>query len=308
MSAGEKWLFVINPNAGRKRGVDLERLISEQADARLSHDIVVWEKADDFSPVTAAIESGKYSHVVAAGGDGTVNRVGSALSGKNLVLGILPAGSGNGLARTLGLHMDPGKALGELRQRNTAIIDAASINGHTFFCTAGVGFDAHIGALFAKSEKRGLRAYVQIVVRELLGYKAREYEVTVDGSSLIEPAFLITAANAGQYGNDFYIAPGASIQDGKLQLVILKPFSIASAPMLLFRILSRKTHLSRSVLTYAGSAMTIRRRDPGVVHFDGEPFYEGRIIEIRVIPSALTVLTGPRFKGQPAVSGSVQAP
>jgi diacylglycerol kinase (ATP) len=308
MSAAEKWLFVINPNAGRKRGIDIQKLISERVGAHLSYDIVVWEKAEDFGPVAAAIDTGSYSHIVAAGGDGTVNRVGTALRGRKLVLGILPLGSGNGLARTLGLSMNPAIALQELQEKNTATIDSASINGHPFFCTAGVGFDAHIGGLFAKSRSRGLRSYIQIVCRELLRYKAMEYTVTIDGRSFTCPAFLIAAANAGQYGNDFFIAPEANIQDGKLQLVILKPFSVLSTPLLLFRVLSRKIHLSRNVLTYVGSAIRIERKEPGVVHFDGEPMYEGTTIDIAVSPAALVVLTGPRFKARPAASGNVQAP
>src|SRR5690606_37071885 len=133
----------------------------------------------------------------------------------------------------------------------TAIIDGGTVNNRFFFCTSGIGFDAHIGKLFASSEKRGLQSYVKITMQELLRYRAKNYTLKFDDKTIQRKAFLITVANAGQYGNDFYIAPEADLQDGKFHIAILKPFNIINVFGILAKILRRKAHLSRNIETYS---------------------------------------------------------
>jgi diacylglycerol kinase (ATP) len=301
MNEQEKWLIVVNPKAGKKKNIDVPNLVGSHMKG-LPYEILEWTRENDFSAITRAIHSENFTYVVAAGGDGTVNRVGrellekkAGLGGRQAALGILPLGSGNGLARSLGINMEPAQALKQLLQKKISRIDAGNINGHAFFCTAGVGFDAHIGGLFASSETRGLRSYVQIVLRELVRYRAKQYTVEVDGKSKSLSAFLITLANAGQYGNDFYIAPQASLQDGILQVVILKPFNLLKAPGIVRRMLGRQAHLSPSIETLAGKNIVIERDSNDMIHFDGEPFMENKRLVISVHAGALKVLTGPGF-------------
>jgi diacylglycerol kinase (ATP) len=305
MSEEGKWLFVVNPKAGKKRGIDIPGLISLHFRG-VDHRVLEWTHADQFSSIASQIRSGEYSFVVACGGDGTVNRVGREMLGKDAALGILPLGSGNGLARTLGLSMETATAFKQMMEKNISLIDAGQINGHPFFCTAGVGFDAHIGGLFASSETRGLRSYIQIVLRELIKYRSKKYRIEINGKSVSLSAFLVTAANAGQYGNDFYIAPLASLQDGQLQLVILKPFNILRAPGILKKILGRKAHLSASIITHSGTDIIIERENDDMIHFDGEPLMENRRLVISVKPSALKVLTGRGFAGAQGTRETVQ--
>lgn len=207
------------------------------------------------------------------------------------VFGIIPRGSGNGLARTLGIPQETQKAIRRIEKGSVKQIDCGLINGKPFFCTSGIGFDAHIGKLFAQSKKRGLSSYFKITVKQLATYRAKTYEITSNGETFDTKAFLITFANAGQYGNDFYIAPEAKLDDGKLHVAIMKPFSPLSVFPLLIKILRRKAHTSRKIHTFISDHVEIRQRKPDAIHYDGEPDMSlGEKIEIKIRPASLRVV------------------
>lgn len=296
MSA-ENWLFVLNPRAGRRRKLDIAALLAELAPPNLAYSLKTWGDASSLNEIVSEMQSGRYTHIVAAGGDGTVNRVAQEALSLRATLGILPLGSGNGLARSLGISVDPRQAFRQLLERNVKVIDAGTVNDRLFLCTAGVGFDAHIGGLFAQTESRGLRRYIALVMRELMKYKAQKYDLSIDGIKQSSKAFLVTIANAGQYGNNFYIAPQATLTDGLLHAVVLRPFHAVQSPALLMKMLTRRAHLSQSISTFAAREVVITRDVPGVMHCDGEPFLEGRELVFRIRPAALRVLAGPVFKG-----------
>ena len=256
----------------------------------------MWKIKEDFTEISARIKSRAFSDVIAVGGDGTVNRVAQELVGTGISLGILPLGSGNGLARSLGLSMNINRCLQQIVKGQMAIIDSGTINGHPFFCTAGTGFDAHIGLLFASSLKRGLRSYVRIIARELLRYTARNYILHVNGTVLKRKAFLITVANVGQYGNDFYIAPQADPTDGKFHVVILHPFNVLKFTGLLSNIVRRKAYLSRSIETIVCDRIVIERETQDSIHFDGEPLLEDQQVTVELLPGSLKVIVGEEFK------------
>jgi diacylglycerol kinase family enzyme len=155
MSTNRKIAFVINPNAGVKKKIDIIQFIKANFDSSIQHDYIVWKNKDDFESVKLQILSGNYTCAVACGGDGTVNQVASCILDTNIALGILPLGSGNGLARTNGIKINLHKALKQIEQGKTKSIDAASINNIPYFCTAGIGFDALIANLFASNKTRG---------------------------------------------------------------------------------------------------------------------------------------------------------
>ncbi|MDX2173987.1 MAG: YegS/Rv2252/BmrU family lipid kinase [Bacteroidota bacterium] len=291
-----KLLFIVNPNAGKKISDYLIDTIRKEFPQNVYYQIVVWKDKNHFKEVLDILHSQDYTDVIAVGGDGTVNQVAKSVMGTNITLGIVPAGSGNGLARSLGLSMKVEEVIKQIYNGKTVSIDNGAVNGIPFFCTSGVGFDAHIGNLFATSTKRGLQSYIKITFRELFKYRAKNYTLKFNDQELKRKAFLITVANAGQYGNDFYIAPEANMQDGKFHIAILKPFKPLSVFGLLAKIMKNKANLSKHIETYTTSKITIIRDDKDTVHFDGEPAIENAEVTYECKPRTLKVIVGDSFK------------
>jgi len=291
-----KLLFIVNPNAGKKISERLIDTIRKEFPQNIYYQIVVWKDKDHFKEVLDILHSQDYTDAVAVGGDGTVNQVAKSLLGTNISLGIIPAGSGNGLARTLGISMEVEEAIKQIAKGNTVKIDHGTVNGIPFFCTSGIGFDAHIGNLFTKSVKRGLQSYIKITISELFRYRAKNYSLTFNGQTIERKAFLITVANAGQYGNDFYIAPEAKINDGLFHVVILKPFNVFHLPGLMIKILGKKAHLSGRIETYVTNNISIKRETKDTIHFDGEPTIEDAEVIYMNNTLSLTAIKGDNFK------------
>jgi YegS/Rv2252/BmrU family lipid kinase len=229
--------------------------------------------------------------VCAWGGDGTVNEVTRALAGTGTALGVVPAGSGNGLARELGLPRDPAAALGIGLGRRERVIDVGDIDGHVFVNLAGIGLDAQVAACFnaRHSARRGLWPYVTICTREILRYRAREYRIQVGGETWQERALVVVCANARQYGGGAVVAPTARPDDGQLELVVVG----ARPPLVALR---DALHLFRGTLdrapgvrTVRTPAVEIRAPEPILFHVDGEAVEGGPVVTVRVRPAALRV-------------------
>lgn len=287
-----KILFIVNPNAGKKISDAVIRIIRKEFPENIYYQIAVWKSKAHFDEIASLLKSEGYTDAVAVGGDGTVNRVAAELIGSQIRLGILPVGSGNGLARSLGISMDLEDCIRQIVAGREATIDCGVVNGQAFFCTSGVGFDAHIAWLFAQSHSRGLSTYIRMTVTQLLRYRPQEYLLKLDGQDLRKKAFLITVANAGQYGNDFYIAPQARLNDGLFHVALLKPFSIFQLPLIFLRILFKAAHTSSFIETYTASSIDILRNAEGSVHFDGEPITLGASLHYNLKPGALRVIIG----------------
>lgn len=286
----KKFIFIINPKAGVKKKMDIPAFIKSNIPAQVSYDIVLWKNKDDFESIQQQILTGGYTVAVAVGGDGTVNQIAKTINNTSIALGILPFGSGNGLARSLGVPMNTREALLFVVNNEIKTVDSGIINNIPFFCTSGVGFDAKIGALFASSTKRGFSSYVKIVLKEFISYKPQNYSITIDGKTQEVNAFLIAFANAGQYGNDFYIAPEASMNDGILHITVLKPFRFFSVLGLVIKIFNRKAHLSKHIESYNGKEIIVHREEEGPFHFDGEPGITGKEVKVKIIPNSLRVV------------------
>ena len=282
--------FVFNPKAGKKKNFELNLWLEKIIPKTISYNILEWKSPDDFNEIENQLQENNYDVVVACGGDGTVNRVAKTILNTERSLGIIPLGSGNGLARSLNIPILPEKAIEILLSGKQKRIDTASINGHSFFCTAGVGFDAHVGELFASSTTRGFWSYARISASELLRYSPLQYIIDVDGKTMETEAFLITACNAGQWGNNIYISPEAKMNDGLLHLSVVKPFPILSVAALGLRLLQKKIHQSNYVETLTGKKIVITRSTSGPIHFDGEPRRANHKIEIEIIPDSLTII------------------
>jgi YegS/Rv2252/BmrU family lipid kinase len=290
MATERKIAFIINPNAGVKKKINIQLFIETHFNKSIPYDIIVWENKNDFESIKKQIQSGNYTCAVACGGDGTVNKVASSILNTSVSLGILPLGSGNGLARTVGVSMDLNEALKQIEKGNTITIDSATINDIPYFCTAGIGFDALIANLFAKNSTRGFISYVTTSIKAYFGYQANEYSVSINNQIFKEKAFLITIANAGQWGNDVYIAPEASIHDGYLNTTILKPFKLYHFPFLATKLFGKKIHTSNFVKTVKGKEIKISFEGSLPIHFDGEPTIAEKDIILKLKPASINIV------------------
>jgi YegS/Rv2252/BmrU family lipid kinase len=285
-----KIAFIINPKAGVKKKIDLEYFISNNFPKHIPFDLIIWKNKDDFESIKQTILNGAYTIVVACGGDGTVNQVASVVVNTKMALGVLPLGSGNGLARSNAIPMNLLKALKIIAAGQTKKMDAGTINHIPFFCTAGIGFDALIANEFATSTKRGFATYLKTTVKEYFGYNPHKYTITVDGKMVKITAFLITVANAGQWGNNIFIAPHAKLDDGIFHISVLRPFSRFAIPLIAARLLSKKIHTSSKFESFDGKDIEISFNGKLPAHFDGEPLLAEDKISIKMNPLSLNIV------------------
>jgi len=243
----------------------------------------------------AAVEEG-CELVVAIGGDGTMNEVAAALVGTPAALGLIPCGSGNGLGRHLGIP-GPGKgAFRNLLEGETRTIDTGLVNGIPFFNAMGMGFDAEMSDRFNRLQRRGLGAYFRTTFQALFTFRSEAYVIRNGHGSVVTRAFIVSIANSDQYGNDCYIAPGASVDDGNLDVTVVKTVDVFNAVPLAVRLFTKSIDGSPSVARLRGNHFTIERTAPGLLHTDGETHEQGRMVEISVRPRSLRVRvpTSPR--------------
>lgn len=286
-----KALFLVNARSGVRRKYDIRDLIREScAGWKTGFEIAATERKEDLDRVIDDAERDGFELVYAVGGDGTVHEIAKRLAHRNLTLGILPTGSGNGFARHFGLPVEPRASLAACNGRRVVTIDTASVNGITFLGVMGAGFDAFIADRFASSHVRGMATYVQIGVRGFFGYEPEEYELTIDGRTMRERAFVITVANASQYGNGATIAPHASTTDGLLDVVLVRDASLLGAIPLVARLFLGTIDRSSRVQTMRGQHIVIRRVAAAPAHLDGEPFSLDATLDVRVQPQSLRVL------------------
>ncbi len=295
MTSKKRIALIVNPVSGTCNKDVIPALIDKHIDAAVyDTNLMFTEYAGHAVEIAARCAADNYDMVVAVGGDGTVNEVARSLAETSTALGIVPCGSGNGLARHLMLPMNMGGALDIINMGQIHALDYGIINGHPFFCTCGVGFDAFISKKFAEAGKRGPLTYIENVLKEGLGYKPETYELTLDGNEA-EPhkAFLISVANASQYGNDAYIAPQASMSDGLLDVVIIQPFDILEAPQVGIDLLNKTLNKSSKIKCYKAKDIIIRRKDKGVIHYDGDPIEESEELHISMRDKGIRMVVNP---------------
>lgn len=281
--------FVINPNSGLGTGKDVEQIITWLIPESVKYQFKNTSHPNHATELTKeAIEAGADT-VVAVGGDGTVNEVACGLINTNIALGVIPCGSGNGFARHLKIPMGTKAALKRILENKCRTIDSAEINGTPYFATAGLGFDAEVGWQFADFGKRGFISYMQVTTQTFFKFKPKKYHLIIDGKKVETTAFLINFANAGQYGNNAWIAPSASLSDGLIDVCILKSFPIGHVPGILFRLFNKT--LEQSKFYEVIRAKEIEVIDPSKYHIDGEPMKSDGRLHIRVVPSSLKVIS-----------------
>ena len=288
-------VFIINPISGTGSKDVIPSLIERHIEKE-SYDVNMrfTEYAGHASEIATQSKDDGVDIVVAVGGDGTVNEVARALIDSPTALGIIPCGSGNGLARHLMLPMNVKGAIEVLNVGLIHELDYGVINEHPFFCTCGMGFDAFISKKFADAGKRGMMTYLENVLREGLSYEPDTYELTIDGNST-EPykAFLLSVANASQYGNDAYIAPQASMTDGLLDVVIMEPFDMLEAPQVGLDLMNKTLDKSSRIKCFKAKDIVIHRTKPGMIHYDGDPVEAGTEVHVAIHNKGIRVVVNP---------------
>jgi YegS/Rv2252/BmrU family lipid kinase len=291
-----KALFIINPISGGKKKDGVPELIEKYLDTNLFKPVIVFSDGVSHARQIAKEAVDKFDLVVAVGGDGTVNEVASAIVGSNTTLGIVPFGSGNGLSRFLNIPMDTQKAIQMLSTGKVITVDSAKLNGQPFFNMAGMGFDAHISEVFSHTKKRGFITYIKSSIKEVINYKPQNYHLEIDGKIYEREAFMLSFANSSQYGNNAHISPRASIQDGLLDVCVIKKFPLWRFFEMGVRMMTKTTDRTKYVEIIRGRHILVKRSVPGPLHLDGEPHIGGTDAEIILIPNSLKVIAGSEFK------------
>lgn len=288
----KKIVFVINPISGTQGKEQILAWVNEKLDReKYDMEVVYTEYAGHAVKIAAQKAAEKAFAVVAIGGDGTINEIARSLVHTDTALGIIPCGSGNGLARHLQIPLDPKKAVDIINGGRLEVIDYGKINGIPFFCTCGVGFDAFVSLKFSQAGKRGPLTYLEQTLLESLKYRPEVYELEMDGNASARyRAFLIACGNASQYGNNAYITPRATLDDGLLDVTILEPFTVLDVPSLSFQLFNKTIDQNSRIKTFQCKSLRIHRSKPGVVHFDGDPMMAGEDVEVSIVQRELKVI------------------
>ena len=285
--------IIINPvSGGFRTGQARARaeLAQQVADrARQPVEIFVTEAIGHARELAAAAVRRGVRLVVAWGGDGTINEVSSALAFGDVPLGIIPAGSGNGLARELGVDPRPDHALVDALGATPRSMDVGDVEGRLFVNLAGIGVDAFVASRFSLARRRGFLGYINITARALATYVPTTYRMTSPGATVTARALLVTIANSAQFGNGARIAPGARVDDGLLDLVIVEERWRVATIVQLPRLFTGTADRIRGCTTQRIREVTIEADDPMTYHLDGEPVVGGNRLTARVHPGALKI-------------------
>lgn len=284
-------LFIINPISGGRNKLKIPALIAAHLDrAKFNPNFSFTEYAGHASEIAEEAANKNFDVIVAVGGDGTINEVATKVIQQDKILGIIPFGSGNGLARFLKIPMNTVKAIQVINNYHVELIDTARFNDKCFFNMAGMGFDAHISSVFAGNKSRGLTGYLKLGLKEVLNYKPQIYRLNIDGVVYARRAFVVSVANSSQYGNNAHISPKASVVDGLLDVCVVKEFPMYKLPLLAYEMWSASTDRSKIVEIIKGKNIHITRVQDDAIHIDGEPFFMGREIDVSIAPLSLHII------------------
>ena len=212
-------------------------------------------------------------------------------------MGVIPCGSGNGFARHLGIPISVKGAIDFINVAEPLCIDYGRLNGHPFFCSCGVGFDALVSNDFANSGSRGMFTYIQKTLIDWVTYKPEVYEVETENGCAMHKAFVIACGNASQYGNNAYITPFASMRDGMLSVSVLSPFTALEVPQIVTQLFNNTLASNSHMTTFGARWIKIRRKVAGPVHYDGEPCVMDAELMIDIVPEGISVLAAPGWDG-----------
>ncbi|MDR0969364.1 MAG: diacylglycerol kinase family lipid kinase [Lentimicrobiaceae bacterium] len=286
-------LFIVNPISGINRKNRFPDLVAKKLDqSRYDYEVIFTQHQGHATELASKAVAQGYDLVVAVGGDGTINEIARALIGTRVGFGIIPSGSGNGLARHLNIPLNQRKALQIINKENYQLIDTATINGHRFCSLSGVGFDAMVAEKFAQTGIRGFFSYLRIIILEYFQYNPKTYQIILDDKEAItEEAFFITFANSNQFGYGVIIAPEADLQDGLLDVCIVKKPEKSSLLRVIYLVMRNQAHRSNLIQIQHASKIKLIGNPNYFVNIDGDPLRMNEDIEVSVNPKSLKILT-----------------
>lgn len=284
--------IVVNPvsgtNSARKRAKRVVKALEEHFCIKALYT----EYAGHGIELTQQLIAKGTDVLIAVGGDGTVNEISSALTGSRTALFIVPTGSGNGLARDLGMYgLSIKQIIERIEQNNVHLIDSGMADKKAFFCTCGTGFDAYIGHLFAQTKVRGFLTYIKLSLHAFKNYTPLTYQLKTDQGEYTRQAFVINIANNKQFGNNAYIAPLANMQDGLFTVTIIKPFKWYNVPYMAYSLFFKRMHKNKFVETFDCGDCKLTMPENGYLHVDGEPITtQSNPVLIQIRPASIHVL------------------
>ncbi len=293
MTDQKKILFIINPISGVGKKNSIPPLIEKYLDKTKFHYEISYTKYRGHGAEIAFLEKDNFDAIVAVGGDGSVNEIGSALVGSKCALAIIPCGSGNGLARHAKVPLKYEKAIERINDFKIQKIDVGKVNDKIFLGTCGFGFDALIAKKFDEYHKRGFASYVKLVMREFKKYKSNTYSFQLNGKAFERKALLCSVANSSQFGNGFIISPLSDLQDGKFELIFLEHVSWFRFPGLVRRFFNGTIHQSKHFESFSFSsnlAVSLSDVAQTFLHLDGEPSESDTTFQLEIIPLGLSLI------------------
>lgn len=294
-----KLVYLFNPISGTAGKASLLKKIESATKAQgLHYEFMPTNAAGDYTALRKKIEQEHITDVIIIGGDGSVNQVTGSLRGCAVMFGIIPAGSGNGLAFAAGIPKNTDKALAIIFNRASRKTDAFLINGHYACMLSGVGFDAAIAHKFAMQPSRGLTTYVQQSIKHFFKAAPYTFEIVMNDASFFRDAYFISIANSNQFGNNVTIAPKAKLNDGLLDIVIVQKMSKAALPLIVWKQISGNNPLQyfteafskKGVLYFQTEALIIKNPGYAPLHIDGEPYETAAEFKIEIIKDCFELL------------------
>ncbi|MCX6279246.1 MAG: YegS/Rv2252/BmrU family lipid kinase [Bacteroidetes bacterium] len=284
-------VFIINPVSGVGKQNRVENLIRERLDVSVYNPEIVYTKSQGHATELSKQAVGKgVEVVVAVGGDGTVNEIATGLVDTNTVMAILPAGSGNGLARHLKIPMNLKRAIDVINEGNIRKIDTATINDQLFVNVAGVGFDAAVAKKFAVAGKRGFSTYLKITLGSYKSYKPKQYILEIDGKVIRRRALLVSFANSSQFGNNTTIDPSASVSDGYIDVCIVGKMPYWKTFFLAPLLFLKKFDQTKYIEIIRAKEVVLRRKKGKSIHLDGDHQLMGKELIMKINPLSLKVI------------------
>ncbi len=288
-----KILYIINPISGKGKYDYVYKTIDFYSKLyKLDFEIWKWEPADALDPLlTEIVKEQKYDTIVAVGGDGTVHHIAKHLVNSDINLGIIPVGSGDGIARHFHIPHKIPEAVRIIKKSKIVRIDTATANDRFFFGFLGSGFDAVVAHLFAKRKKRGFIRYAQLTLQNYFRANKQKCTVHIDGKIHKTFPYLLTIANTSQYGNGALIAPRASAIDGKLDIIFITKKNIFLFPEIFFRLFNGILPAAPYYKWYKGKEIKVEFDRPNVkIQLDGEPAFSDQELVVKVIPESLNLI------------------
>lgn len=292
-------LYLVNPIAGTRTKQGLESFLRQKSDAAgLEYSVVHSTRDMDAGTLRHWVEEQKATDLVVCGGDGTVNLAAKALQGSQINLGIIPVGSGNGLARCAGIPLKPTDAFEVLLKGHVQLTDAFTVNEHFSCMLSGIGLDAAVAERFAHSNRRGLYNYTKQTLIQFFKAHPYQFEIVLPEFSFFSDAFFISIANSNQFGNNMTIAPRASLSDGLLDLVIVQKMPKAGIPLAILRQVRGNNQLhdlaqsvgKRNIIYLQTPTVTIKNKYLAPLHIDGDPCDTAESLTVKIMPAAFRLL------------------